>query len=84
MKLRCPHCGGLDYTTSDSRQRVIGWVRIRKCMSCGEKYKTVERVDPKSFETFEAYLEAEPDRRKANIARIEALAKKLNVTLAAE
>ncbi|MCR5591370.1 MAG: hypothetical protein K6F73_07515 [Lachnospiraceae bacterium] len=55
---------------------------MRRCSACGHKYKTVERVDPRSFNTFKEYIDSDPDRKRMNIERIKSMAKRMNIKLA--
>lgn len=85
-EMRCPSCGRVAQTeTCDSRdrRRTYGRSHMRRCLSCGYKYKTVERVDPRSFNTFEEYVDSDPERKRANIERIERMADRLSIKLAA-
>ncbi len=84
-EMRCPSCGKVTQTeTCDSRdrRRTPGRSRMRRCSACGHKYKTVERVDPRSFNTFKEYIDSDPDRKRMNIERIKSMAKRMNIKLA--
>ena len=42
---RCPKCGG-DSTVIDTRERLNSDIRRRrKCLSCGYRWSTVERME---------------------------------------
>ena len=80
--MKCPKCGSTQNITKDSRykKRAKGWIRKRKCITCGYTFRTVETVTPKSFESFEDYKTT--DQMRINIERIERMSEKLHIKLA--
>lgn len=74
--MRCPRCGSVNLTVTDTRQRRAGWIRMRKCNKCGLKFKTAEVVedDPMSVRIRET-------RQERNIRQIKEQARKLGIKL---
>lgn len=44
--MKCPHCGRLESKVIDSRSVDEGVRRRRRCLSCGTRFTTHERVQP--------------------------------------
>ena len=44
--MRCPYCGGLESKVIDSRALSEGVRRRRKCLDCGARFTTQERIQP--------------------------------------
>src|SRR4030043_443747 len=44
--MRCPYCGGLESKVIDSRALSEGVRRRRKCLDCGARFTTHERIQP--------------------------------------
>ncbi len=47
--MRCPYCSGLESKVIDSRPLNEGVRRRRKCLACGARFTTYERIQPHSF-----------------------------------
>ncbi len=45
----CSYCGGLESRVIDSRPLGRGVRRRRKCLSCGARFTTYERIQPRSI-----------------------------------
>gem|GEM_PF-4133270 len=43
--LSCPRCGGAKWKVTATRAAVRGLRRLRKCVSCGAAFRTVERFE---------------------------------------
>ena len=42
--MRCPYCGFTDTKVTDSRDADDGIRRRRECLSCGQRFTTLERL----------------------------------------
>jgi len=47
--MKCPYCGGLESKVIDSRSLDEGVRRRRKCLACGARFTTYERLQPHSI-----------------------------------
>jgi transcriptional regulator NrdR family protein len=51
---KCPYCGSTETHWKGYRARADGWVRLRKCTSCGKKFtsrRVVGEVEDEGNET---------------------------------
>ena len=85
--MNCPKCGGtnIGVKVSRKRKRINGWVRFRRCNSCGHVFKTIERY---SYDTLQKIdkerLTSRQEQKLENVRRIKELAKKMEIRLAEE
>ena len=47
--MKCPYCGGLESKVIDSRPLDEEVRRRRKCLACGARFTTYERIQPHNF-----------------------------------
>lgn len=47
--MRCPYCGGQESKVIDSRDSDEAVRRRRKCLACGARFTTYERIQPSSI-----------------------------------
>jgi transcriptional repressor NrdR len=66
--LRCPYCGFAETKVTDSRDADEGIRRRRECLSCGQRFTTVERLAATSM------LVAKKDGRREEFSREKLLA----------
>lgn len=66
--MRCPFCGFADTKVTDSRDADEGIRRRRECLSCGQRFSTVERLAVGSL------LVAKKDGRREEFSRDKLLA----------
>ena len=66
--MRCPYCGFADTKVTDSRDADEGIRRRRECLSCGQRFTTVERLASGSL------LVAKKDGRREEFSREKLLA----------
>src|SRR3972149_240357 len=66
--MRCPYCGFADTKVTDSRDADDGIRRRRECLSCGQRFTTLERMATGSL------LVAKKDGRREEFSREKLLA----------
>ncbi len=66
--MRCPYCGFADTKVTDSRDADEGIRRRRECLSCGQRFTTIERLAAASL------LVAKKDGRREEFSRDKLLA----------
>ena len=55
LGIKCPKCGGYDNKVSSTKDKGNFIMRIRKCLDCGHRWDTVERI----AETYKEYQKGE-------------------------
>lgn len=67
--MNCPECGFSNYRVMDTINSADGKIyRRRKCLECGELFRTVEVMDDGSEEFKKNYFEAQ--QAKSSLLRI--------------
>lgn len=84
--MKCPKCGNRNTSVQNSRRSPtrIGWMRKRKCGTCGYSFTTLENSSLTAEEILNIKLSRKDEMQRQKIAHIKELAKKLNVVLAEE
>lgn len=82
--MKCPKCETENIYVSNSRNSPTrkGWMRKRKCQTCGYTFTTVERYSLTAEEIPNVKISRKEAMQREKIANIKELAKRLNVVLA--
>ncbi|MPZ24271.1 MAG: transcriptional repressor NrdR, partial [Dehalococcoidia bacterium] len=96
--MRCPYCGYEDSRVTDSRTAPEGVRRRRECLSCGQRFSTLERArmaelmvvkkdgrrEPFSSEKLLAGIRRACEKRPIPASTVEVLAEEVEAAAAAQ